>query len=157
MNILKKLVFVIIFIGFYFLLLRPVRSYTSDILKSNIEIEHFETYSQSSVGLTILYLDEGFEKEFAFKMPFGMFFLFSTISLIFINASWRDLGILCAIQSIFWIIAFICMIIGSKGNLFFLEVMDMVLRYLLPLSSLGFPAYLIAQKKMATDSRGYEA
>jgi hypothetical protein len=147
---------VVAFIGFYFLLLRPVRSYTADILKSNIEIEHFETYSQSSVGLTILYSDEDLKKEFAFKMPFGMFFLLSTISLIFINANWRDFGILCAIQSVFWLIAFICMIIGSKGNLFFLEVMDMVLRYLLPLSSLGFPAYLLAQKKMETDTRNYE-
>lgn len=157
MSIWKRIVLIIAFIGFYFLLLRPMRSYTAEIFKSKIEIEKFETYSQSSVGFTIIYIDNDFRKEFAFKMPFGMFFLFSGVSLIFINAGLKDIGILFLLQLSFWLVAFICMIFGSKGSLFFLEIMDMIMSYLLPLCSLGFPAYLIIQKKSNAEMASYES
>ena len=157
MSIWKKLILILIFVVAYFSMLRPVRSYSAKALKSVVEIKQFETYSQSSVSITIIYKDQDFSKEFPFKMPFGMFFLFSGISLIMINVSTKELAILCIIQISFWLLAFLAMLIGSKGSLFFLEIMDMILRYLLPLFSLGFPAYLIMKKKMKAQELKYES
>tara|TARA_R110002124_G_scaffold197895_2_gene364936 strand:- start:1361 stop:1834 length:474 start_codon:yes stop_codon:yes gene_type:complete len=157
MSIWKKLILTTAFIGFYFLILRPIRSYTAEIIRPIVKTQNFETYNQSSVSTTIIYSSKNLTKEFPFKIPFGMFFLFSTISLIFISAGWKNFGILCLIQIFFWLIAFVSMLFGSKGNLFFLEVMDMILRYLLPLSSLGFPAYLIIQKRSNAEIDSYES
>jgi len=157
MSIWKKILFTIIFIGFYFLILRPIRSYTAQLIKPAIEVQQIEAYFQSSVSITFTYTDKELLKSFLFKMPFGLFFLISAITLIFINAEWTDFGLLVSIQLSLWIVAYVAMIIGSKGNLFFLELMDLIIRYLLSLFSLGFPAYIIIQRRMNMEATVYES
>lgn len=148
LNVLKRILLIILFVGFYFIGLRPIRSNVADLIKSKIEVSGVDQFQQSSVGITTVYSDGDFLKTFAFKAPFGMFFLFSSVCLIWLQARWKDFGILILIQLGFWIIAFLSFIPGSNGNLFFLEIMDFLTRYLSPLASLGLPIYIMYRRKI---------
>jgi|8_EtaG_2_1085327.scaffolds.fasta_scaffold15216_4 hypothetical protein len=148
LNVLKRILLIILFVGFYFIGLRPIRSNVADLIKSKIEVSGVDQFQQSSVGITTVYSDGDFSKKFVFKVPFGMFFLFSSVCLIWLQARWKDFGILILIQLGFWIIAFLSFIPGSNGNLFFLEIMDFLTRYLSPLASLGLPIYIMYRRKI---------
>lgn len=146
-NVLKRFLLIILFVGFYFIGLRPIRSSVADLIKSKIVVSGVDQFQQSSVGITTVYSEDGFSKKFVFKVPFGMFFLFSSVCLIWLKARWKDFGILIIIQVGFWVIAFLSFIPGSNGNLFFLEIMDFLTRYLSPLVSLGLPIYIMYRRK----------
>jgi len=148
MNVGIKAIFVVAFIGFYFLLLRPVRSTTINTIKTNIELVNIEVSSSSSTGLYLDFTKEGFSKRFNFKSPFGMFFLFSGITLILLGTNWKQISVLMAIHLSLWCIALLCFFIGGKGTALYLQIMDFFVRYLIPLCTLGYPLYLIIEKKM---------
>jgi len=152
MNLGKKIILVIIFVVFYFFLLRPVRSGVIEIINSNIELVVGNVTSSSSTGIKINYEKEDFSKKFSFKSPFGMFFLLSTVCLIFMGSDWKKLGLLSILHLCLWILAFGCFLIGSKGSVFFLQTMDFLIRYLIPLCTLGYPLYLIIESKMESTS-----
>lgn len=143
-----KAILLIVFVGFYFLLLRPVRSVTINAIKTSIEFVNIEVSSSSSTGLNLDFSEDGFSKRFNFKSPFGMFFLFSGITLIVLGSNRKRLTTLIGIHISLWTVALLCLFIGGKGISFFLQIMDFFVRYLIPLCTLGYPLYLIIEKKM---------
>ncbi len=154
LNLLKKGLLVISFVLIYFLGVREVRKVVHNIhlgtvlptqlgqINNQIDFE-----SQSSVSFTFHKLGTEKSHGWQYKMPFGSFFLFGTIGLILLGASRKDFGILSAIHIVGGVVSFIFVLIGVHGWVNFLIIPDILSRYLIPVSSLGFVALTYVQKK----------
>ncbi|MEO9884467.1 MAG: hypothetical protein ABJR05_10165 [Balneola sp.] len=147
-----KAIMAITFIVFYFLLLRPIRSVGINAIKTSIEFVNVEVSPSSSTGLYLDYEKGNYSKRFNFKSAFGMFFLFSGITLILMGSGWKKLGTLGLIHFSLWCIALLFFFIGGKGVVIILQMMDFFIGYLIPLCTLGYPLYLIIEKKMESSS-----
>lgn len=108
-------------------------------------------YSQSSVSFTFEYnANTEFTKKM-YKIPFGMFFLFSMIGLIMLGSRKEAFYILIVIHFLGGIISFLALIYSVPDHPYYLVIPDMIGRYLIPLLSLGLVALSYLQKKNGAD------
>ncbi|GAB5409649.1 MAG: hypothetical protein BalsKO_20140 [Balneolaceae bacterium] len=153
-KLLKKTLLIIGFVLFYFLGIREVRGVIHDahygsILPSQQGVISSELYfeAQSSVSFTFreTYLEHGYGWQY--KIPFGSFFLFATIGLLMIEVSKREYGILVLIHLFGGIISFLFVLMGLHVWVKFMIIPDLLSRYLLPLSSMGYVALMYLQQR----------
>lgn len=154
LHLLKKGLLVIGFVLIYFLGVREVRKvvhnfHLGTILPAQLgQINNqLEFESQSSVSFTFHKLGTEKGHGWQYKMPFGSFFLFGTIGLILSGTNRKEFGILSAIHVVGGVVSFTFVFIGLQGWANFLIIPDLLSRYLIPVSSLGFVALTYVQKK----------
>lgn len=155
---LKKVFIVVLVALVYFVGVRGIRSAIHNYHMGSIlpdeygEInEDLIFYSQSSVSFTFEYNSN---KEFTkkmYKIPFGMFFLFALVGLIFIGVVKQSYYYLAGIHFGGGFISFLALWYSIPNHPYFLVIPDMISRYLIPLLSLGLVALSYLQKKNSTD------
>lgn len=154
LNPLKKLLLIIGFVLLYFLGVREVRGIIHDahygiILPSQQGLITNEVgfESQSSVSFTFYELNTESGHGWQYKIPYGSFFLFAIIGLISIGASMKDYWILILIHLFAGIISFSFVLMGIHFWVKLLMISDLLTRYLLPISSMGFVALIYLQQR----------
>lgn len=145
---------VILFILFYFFLLRPLRGEVNRVLlkplvEQSIHSDHIISYDLgSTVSNRIEWSDGNSVKELFLKIPFGLNFLIAVTGLIILGADTRFLWILCAIQLLGGFISVLTFYSGTISSASFLIITDLTMRYLTPLCSLGIvPLAFIHQRQ----------
>lgn len=144
---------VLVIVG-YFGLLRPMRAYINKsvltpaieyVTNSNPDLEL--NGEGNSVSNRILIEGGG---QFYFKVPLGLNFLLAMIGLILISARAPFYGYLLLIQGIGVIIALLSFYLGGVLSLTLVILSDLMVRYLIPLCSLGIVpvAYIYKAEKI---------
>lgn len=137
---IRSLLALIIIIG-YFTLLRPGRA----LVNKSVLTPALEKVTNSHPGLTLTeesssvsnrILIEG-GGQFYFKVPFGLNFLLAMVGLSLLSARTIFYGYLAGIQIIGVIIAFVSFYLGGILSLKLVILSDLMVRYLIPLCSLG--------------------
>ncbi|MEX0719389.1 MAG: hypothetical protein WD059_01895 [Balneolaceae bacterium] len=137
----------------YFFLLRPIRGEINQTIFPLVEQSIQESdsqisYSQSgTVSNRIEWGDISNPKELYLKIPFGLNFLIGIIGLILVKAENRYYWILAAIQLGGGIVAFASFYFGTVSSANFLIITDLIMRYLMPLCSLGIVPLAFIQKR----------
>tara|TARA_R110000868_G_scaffold383578_10_gene650735 strand:- start:7977 stop:8465 length:489 start_codon:yes stop_codon:yes gene_type:complete len=152
-SLLKKGLFIIGFVLIYFVGIREVRKVIHEGHFGTVFPEQLGSINdelrleaQSSVSFTLLEVKENNGHGWQYKMPFGSFFLFAILGLILLGANRKDYTILSLIHIIGGIISFLFVLLGINIGVKFLIIPDLLSRYLIPVSSLGFVALTYLQK-----------
>ncbi|HCD53570.1 MAG TPA: hypothetical protein DEQ34_14065 [Balneolaceae bacterium] len=150
---LKKSLLLIVLIGVYFLGLREIRKIGHNALMGSLLPDNYGEitdglffFSQSSVSFTLaesMEADHGWQ----YKMPFGSFFLFSILGLVFVGGKSSDYGVLALIHVTGFVLSTLFVWIGLRAGNGFFVVPDMLSRYLVPLASLGLVALVYLRQK----------
>ncbi|MBO6792736.1 MAG: hypothetical protein JJ895_02405 [Balneolaceae bacterium] len=154
-NILKKVLIVLAVAVIYFFGIRELRKsiheiYRGTLLPNDYGIvnEDLSFYAQSSVSFTFCNDCEEYGKGWQFKIPFGSFFLFSVIGLVLIGVDHIPYIVLSGFHFMMGILTLIlvCLAINYTSSL--LIIVDFISRYLLPLGSFGYVAFVYGKSKM---------
>jgi hypothetical protein len=140
----------------YFLLLRPFRAEFNQyvyqpVVQQSIEQSDqlFEGGESSSVSSYLIWgdtIESG--KDLHIKVPFGLHFLLAIIGLVLISAKRSFYLYLLGVQVGGSLMALFCLYLGSLTIVQLLIISDLLLRYLVPLCSLGMvPLAFIDQRK----------
>lgn len=150
---IRALIVLAVIVG-YFTVLRPLRAVVNEsILKPAIHHvadnnTHLELTDDASSVSNLLLIDSG--GQFYFKVPFGLNFLLAVIGLVLISAKPSFYGYLLLIQIIGVIFAFLSFYLGGVVSLKLVILSDLMVRYLIPLCSLGVVpvAYIFKAQKL---------
>lgn len=110
--------------------------------------ENISFYAQSSVSFTLVDLKAENHKGWQFKIPFGSFYLFAVIGLLFLQSDKKTYALLSGFHLLMGVTTVILVVIGIKFSTALLIVVDFISRYLLPLGSFGYVAFLYGKLKM---------
>jgi hypothetical protein len=153
-DFLKKGILAVVLVLVYFLGIREVRQVVHDFYMGTVmpskygQInENYVFYSQSSVSFTIVDSAESSSKGWQFRIPFDSYWLFGTFALILAGASLRQFVFLVYMHIAAGLITLVFVWIGIKGFDVLLIATDFICRYLIPLISLGYAAFVIGNKK----------
>lgn len=153
-KLFKKALLIIGFILLYFLGIREVRKVVHELHLGTVFPEQLsviddelEIESQSSVSFTFYNLQYEKGHGWQYKIPFGSFFLLAVIGLILIDANGKEYATLASIHIIGGLISFLFVLMGINIWINFLIIPDLLGRYLIPISSLGYVALSYVQKK----------
>lgn len=130
---------VLLFLLFYFFLLRPLRVYFLDLLVYPV-LETINNLSESAVlhyygqapYLTVFLERADAWSELVYKSPFDLFFLIAVVAILFFGMSMKAIYYIVLVQLIGGIISLLLLIAGVslwEGLLF---GMDAIIAYLVP-------------------------
>ena len=129
----------ILFILFYFLFLRPLRSFISgNIIYPFAESISYSrdflilSYSEGAPFITVFVVHQQEWLELMFKVPFDLFFLIAVIFLIIIRASKEPYLLITLIHIIGGILVTGCIFLGLSFYTSFLFIMDALTVYIIP-------------------------
>ncbi|MEQ9265703.1 MAG: hypothetical protein RLN81_10810 [Balneolaceae bacterium] len=105
-------------------------------------------YSQSSVSFTFESVGEEIPITWQYKIPFGIFFLFSLIALSSFSSSKQHYFALILIHLFCGFLSFVFMILGTNYLKELLFVPDFVSRYLIPICSLGYVVLIYKRNQL---------
>ena len=155
-SLLKKAAFITVFTLIYFLGIRELRGVVHDLHLGTIlpaeygELqEGFWFYAPSSVSFAFYEESEVIHKQWTYKIPFGMFFLFGCLGLIALGSRNNSYMYLVGIHFIGGMLSFIGLLLALTLSFKFLIIPDLLSRYLVPLCSLGLVALSYIQKREA--------
>ncbi len=146
-RLLKKVLLAVGIFLIYFMILRPARGHVVSFIDSHTTYQGIEHSFESATSIKMVSLTNAKQKELYFKAPFGMFFLFAIVGLLFVDFRTKNFLLLVGIHLSIWVIAFISFKIGVAGNSFFLDIMDFFIRYSLPLCTMGLIPMLLLMKQ----------
>lgn len=147
MKWLKKGVLITSVIAIYVLLIRPVRVKLIVLIEEFFEIGksfYIEIYSTS---INMFYDYSGEALDFSFKMPFGLFFVITAIGLVIFEAKKKEVYIFLLVHFSIWSLAFMFFLGGIKESMISLIIMDFLVRYLLPICTLGFIPFILMERR----------
>ncbi len=153
MKWLKKSVLITSVIAIYVFLIRPVRVKLIELIEEFFKIEetfHIEIYS-TSLNMLYAYGDEVLD--FSFKMPFGLFFVITAIGLVIFEAKKKEVFILLLAHFSIWSLASVFFLAGLKESMISLIIMDFLVRYLLPICTLGFIPFILMQRRSKIEAK----
>lgn len=142
----------------YFFGIRPFRAQVNHAIylpviaktaqaNSNIEISG----ESSTVGNTLYWESEEGRKSLFVKVPFGLHFLLAVIGLIFLQAKKRYYHILFLIHFSGGIFSLLIVYLSGYVEFGLLIGADLMMRYLVPLCSLGIVPLALIEKKRKID------
>lgn len=155
MKWIKRIIFSILIITVYFSLFRPIRSV---LIQSIHESSNYKTLTTENIilrstSIQLIPKIVDYEASKTLKSPFGLFFLISTLGLVLLGVPVRNLGYLIILHSTLWVFAFLFFKAGISLNIFFIEIMDLFNRYLIPITTLGFIPLVFMIQKSKTKSQ----
>ena len=143
----------------YFSLFRDIRGVLHENLRGTILPENYGVINDeiafitpSSVAFILYRFESNPENGWQYKMPFGSFFLFSLIGLVFIKAKRKSFLILISFHFIGGLLSTLFVWIGIHGFTNALIFTDFISRYLLPIGSLGLVALTLVQIKDSAEN-----
>ena len=151
-QLIKKVLLGIGILLIYFLVLRPIRGDVISFIDSRTTYHGLDYGFVGATSINMVSLNNSEQKEMYFKAPFGMFFLFAVMGLLFVGFTVRNTLLLAGLHSSIWILAFISFKIGVAGSLLFLDIMDFLAGYLLPLCTMGLIPMLLLMKQLKQTS-----
>lgn len=157
--LLKTLLFVLILV-IYFMGIRPIRSYVVkkqlDGLMTEKELpEHVILESNTPYNATMIYIiykHRDFQKDWNYKFPFGMFFLFALLGLVAIAGDKRFYMYLIFVHIAGVILSNIFLYVGLKYSPWLIAITDLLTRYLIPLCSMGMVPLAYLEKRKLSDA-----
>lgn len=135
----------------YLLFIRDFRSYLNKKAGEFYQIEMSETEGIKQVirptQIWVYHSLTDQVKIYTFKFPFGYFFILGLAGLVLIGGNYRLVFILVGIHALATVLNIFALWIGIMLNPYLFSIMDLISRYLLPLSSLGLVAFGLLEKK----------
>lgn len=153
MKWLKKGILITSVLAVYVFLVRPVRVKLIVLIEQFFRIEevfHIETYSTT---LNMLHAYNGDILNFSFKMPFGLYFILTAIGLVIFEATKKEVTIFLIVHLSVWGLAFIFFLGGITESIISLVIMDFLVRYLLPISTLGFIPFILMRRRGTIEAK----
>lgn len=155
-SLLKRGALIAIFILIYFYGVREIRGLVHNLHLGTILPEEYgefqeglKFYAPSSVSFAFFEDVEVVHKQWSYKIPFGMFFLFGCLGLIALGSVYQSYVYLIGIHLAGGMISFIGLILALNLSIKFLILPDLISSYLVPLCSLGLVALSYIQRKEA--------
>jgi hypothetical protein len=145
----------------YFFLLRPLRAelnkyiYQPIVEKSMSQNERIYTDKEASSVSNYIFWSDGDAPPhvLSIKFPFGLHFLLGIIGLVILGAKKSFYIYLVSIQVFGSLSALLCLYLGSLTIIQLLVISDLLLRYLIPLCSLGMVPLAFIYQKQITHER----
>ncbi|HBX67699.1 MAG: hypothetical protein CL670_05685 [Balneola sp.] len=148
------------FVLIYFLVLRPLRVEINKFIYSpvvEVSIESseqiFSGVESSSVSNSVRWETNNTEKYLYINVALGLQFFISIIGFVIIGADKSFYFYLFNVQLLGSLLALLCLYLGSVTVVQLLIVTDLLVRYLIPLCSLGLVLLALIHKKQALDER----
>lgn len=148
-QLIVKFIFIIAFVGLYFVAIIPVREVGMTFLKEKvheIKSENIDIFEEGARGMTVN--EVGNSKMYKARISFGMNFFIGILGLITISAHRRYFISEVLIQLFFTALIFSAYLKGVQGSPIFLQIADMSSVYFLPLSSLFMVVLGFMDRKM---------
>ena len=153
-DFLKKGLLIVAIFCLYFFGVRELRKSVHDLYLGTLLPADYGTingdlsfYAQTSVSFTITDSSKQNHKGWQFKVPFGSFFLFAVIGLLIIDGSLRTIYVLSGFHLSMGILSVLLVYLGINHVTQLLIIVDFVSRYLLPLGSFGYVAFVYGKMK----------
>ncbi len=147
----RKVTWALIFVGIYFLAIRPVRGVLDQVIYLPV-IEHnlnFDQYVSSNTVSTKLIWENG--KNAQLKFPFGIFFLMASLGLIIIEAKLKIIQALLPLHFLGGLIMYIALWFGIIYTNLLFVIIDLVSVYLIPFFSFMILLLAVGDKKRKND------
>lgn len=110
--------------------------------------ENISFYAQSSVSFTFCDSCKEYGKGWQFKIPFGSFFLFGVIGLLIMGVDKIPFLYLSGFHFLSGLLSTILVMLAINYSMSLFIIVDFISRYLLPLGSFGYVAFLYGKLKM---------
>lgn len=143
-KLFKKAILILAVILVYFLGIKEVRKKVISSQFSSIsKVEDRNEFTNIQLnGVSISFFEEDRKENLyrTYKMPFGMFFLFSMILLVLIDGKRNDFLALVLIHFSIGILSYLFIRLSISMNSEWILIPDFLSRYLDPISSMGIVA-----------------
>ncbi|MEO1022675.1 MAG: hypothetical protein AAFW89_09025 [Bacteroidota bacterium] len=154
-SLVLKLGLIALFFLFYLFILRPSRVVFSDHVLNpvfdhtkSVTVENDIQVFQNTSGVGLLVLRNG--DIMYFKMPFGVNALITVCAFILIGSGKTQWFTLISIQIVGWLLALGFLLLAMYLSSSFLTITDLLMRYLIPVCTLGLVPLSLLQKKWTT-------
>lgn len=148
-----RFIAVVIIFALYLFFIRDVRSSLNKQIGKSVEKKIVASEGlKLDIRSTRLWINQSTsqqEKVYAFKFPFGFFFLLGVAGLVLFGFDVRLIFVLFGVHCIAVLVNLLFLWLGLIFSPLFFTGMDLISRYLIPLISLGFPLYGLIQKQNA--------
>lgn len=147
--------YVVLFVGIYFTAWRPARGWMAYNISYplaetvNISEEHNWVLTPgTSVGY---YISKGSldanAKSYSMKVLGGMFFLLPSIFFLALFGDWKSVGLLWIAHMLLWLMTLFFLVVGLSLWAPFINMIDIVTKYLVPGLSMGLVIYIWIKRK----------
>ncbi len=133
--------------------IHELRKELTDFYMNQIQEENYTSESiifkkaSSNVSIIIFNTANSISNGWRFRIPFGSFWLYSTLALIIIGASFKDYINLLIIQVCGWLMSTVLISFWQFEYEIIFITIDFICRYLVPLFSLGYVAIVFGNRK----------
>lgn len=156
---MKKAGFIVLYISIHFLIVRPVRTQMFLLQTRGIDrgdIEQLHDVSVQKMDVRLIYFEfklKDHQKILHYKIPFGFFFLIGIIGLILADAKKEEFLFLIAVHGGVTILATLILWYGVYVFSWTLFVLDLISRYLVPMTSIGLIPIAFLEKYKLDNER----